>query len=220
MTQTICITLVEDNHDYRDIITLTLGAESDIELINQFGTSEAALRELKAMPAGTTPDLILLDLRLPGMSGLEALPHFREALPDTPVIVLTQSDNEADVLAAISRGAAGYLLKSSTLEKLTEGVRTVMTGGAALDVSIAGFILKTLQKKLTPQEINTILTPRELEILTLLSEGLVKKEIALGLNISFATVDTHIRHIYEKLDVQNAPSAVRKAFNLGLFSAR
>jgi len=220
MTQTIRITLVEDNHDYRDIITLTLGAESDIELINQFGTSEAALRELKAMPAGTTPHLILLDLRLPGMSGLEALPHFREALPDTPVIVLTQSDNEADVLAAISRGAAGYLLKSSTLEKLTEGVRTVMTGGAALDVSIAGFILKTLQKKLTPQEINTILTPRELEILTLLSEGLVKKEIALGLNISFATVDTHIRHIYEKLDVQNAPSAVRKAFNLGLFSAR
>jgi len=219
MTQTIRITLVEDNHDYRDIITLTLGAESDIELINQFGTSEAALRELKAMPAGTTPHLILLDLRLPGMSGLEALPHFREALPDTPVIVLTQSDNEADVLAAISRGAAGYLLKSSTLEKLTEGVRTVMTGGAALDVSIAGFILKTLQKKLTPQEINTILTPRELEILTLLSEGLVKKEIALGLNISFATVDTHIRHIYEKLDVQNAPSAVRKAFNLGLFSA-
>ena len=144
MTQTIRITLVEDNHDYRDIITLTLGAESDIELINQFGTSEAALRELKAMPAGTTPHLILLDLRLPGMSGLEALPHFREALPDTPVIVLTQSDNEADVLAAISRGAAGYLLKSSTLEKLTEGVRTVMSGGAALDVSIAGFILKTL----------------------------------------------------------------------------
>tara|TARA_B110000285_G_scaffold21164_1_gene20507 strand:+ start:1191 stop:1853 length:663 start_codon:yes stop_codon:yes gene_type:complete len=220
MTQTIRITLVEDNHDYRDIITLTLGAESDIELINQFGTSEAALRELKAMPAGTTPHLILLDLRLPGMSGLEALPHFREALPDTPVIVLTQSDNEADVLAAISRGAAGYLLKSSTLEKLTEGVRTVMTGGAALDVSIAGFILKTLQKKLTPQEINKVLTTRELEILTLLSEGLVKKEIALGLNISFATVDTHIRHIYEKLDVQNAPSAVRKAFNLGLFSAR
>ena len=219
MTQTIRITLVEDNHDYRDIITLTLGAESDIELINQFGTSEAALRELKAMPAGTTPHLILLDLRLPGMSGLEALPHFREALPDTPVIVLTQSDNEADVLAAISRGAAGYLLKSSTLEKLTEGVRTVMTGGAALDVSIAGFILKTLQKKLTPQEINKVLTTRELEILTLLSEGLVKKEIALGLNISFATVDTHIRHIYEKLDVQNAPSAVRTAFNLGLFSA-
>ena len=219
MTQTIRITLVEDNLDYRDIITLTLGAESDIELINQFGTSEAALRELKAMPAGTTPDLILLDLRLPGMSGLEALPHFREVLPDTPIIVLTQSDHEVDVLNAISQGAAGYLLKSSTLEKLTEGVRTVINGGAALDASIASFILKTLQAKLAPQEVNNVLTLRELEILTLLSDGLVKKEIANRLNITFATVDTHIRHIYEKLNVKNAPSAVRKAFKLGLFSA-
>jgi DNA-binding NarL/FixJ family response regulator len=219
MTKKIRITLVEDNLDYRDIITLTLGAENDIELINQFGTSEAALRELKAMPKGTTPDLILLDLRLPGMSGLEALPHFRETLPDTPIIVLTQSDHETDVLDAISQGAAGYLLKSSTLEKLTEGIRTVMSGGAALDPSIAGFILKTLQTKLAPQEINNILTPRELETLILLSDGLVKKEIADRLDISFATVDTHIRHIYEKLHVQNAPSAVRKAFNLGLFSA-
>ena len=217
MTQNIRITLVEDNLDYRDIITLTLGAESDIELVNQFGTSEAALRELKAMPKGKLPDLILLDLRLPGMSGLESLPHFREALPDTPIIVLTQSDNEADVLEAISKGAAGYLLKSSTLEKLTEGIRTVMDGGAALDASIAGFILQTLQTKLAPQEVNQVLTPRELEILNLLSDGLVKKQIGERLDISFATVDTHIRHIYEKLDVQNAPAAVRKAFNLGLF---
>jgi len=219
MTDTIRITLIEDNRDYRDIISLILGAESDIELLSQFGTAEAALRELKAIPAGTTPDLILLDLRLPGMGGLEALPHFREALPKTPIIVLTQSDHEVDVLAAISLGAAGYLLKSSTLEKLTEGVRTVMSSGAALDANIAGFILKKLQSQLAPQEINTVLTPRELEILTLLSNGLVKKEIADQLNISFATVDTHIRHIYEKLDVQNAPSAVRKAFILGLFSA-
>ncbi|MDG1242494.1 MAG: response regulator transcription factor [Opitutae bacterium] len=218
MTKNIRITLVEDNLDYRDIITLTLGAESDVELISQFGTSEAALRELKAMPAGKTPDLILLDLRLPGMSGLEALPHFRETLPDIPVIVLTQSDNETDVLTAISQGAAGYLLKSSTLEKLTEGVRTVMSGGAALDASIAGFILKTLQSKLASQEIHNVLTPREIEILTLLSNGLVKKQIGTRLDISFATVDTHIRHIYEKLNVQNAPSAVRKAFNLGLFT--
>lgn len=218
MNQTTRITLVEDSQDYRDIITLTLGAESDIELINQFGTSEAALRELKAMPEGGKPDLILLDLRLPGMSGLESLPHFREALPDIPVIVLTQSDNEADVLTAISLGAAGYLLKSSTLDKLTEGIRTVMAGGAALDASIASFILQTLQTKLAPKEINHTLTRRELEILTLISDGLVKKEIAEQLTISFATVDTHIRHIYEKLDVQNAPSAVRKAFKLGLFS--
>jgi DNA-binding NarL/FixJ family response regulator len=218
MKNNIRITLIEDNPDYRDIIALTLGSERDIELIHQFGTAEAALRDLKKMPANEVPDLILLDLRLPGMSGLEALVHFREARPDTPVIVLTQSDEESDVLAAISHGAAGYLLKSSTLEKLTDGIRTVMSGGAVLDASVAAFILKTLQAKLTPQTINQILTPRELEILTLLSDGMLKKGIADELNISFATVDTHIRHIYEKLNVKNAAAAVRKAFNLGLIA--
>ena len=124
-----------------------------------------------------------------------------------------------DVVRAISRGAAGYLLKSSTLDQITEGIRTVMGGGAPLDAGVARFILNTLQTKLPQKEIDNILTERELEILTLLGEGLVKKEIADRLQISYTTVDTHVGHIYDKLEVRNAPSAVNKAHRLGLFSA-
>lgn len=217
MKKKIRVLLIEDNLEFREIITLTLGSEEDIELIGQFGTSEAALRDLKTLPAEEAPDLILLDLRLPGMDGLESLPHFRAVLPHANIIILTQSDDEADVLRAISLGASGYLLKSSTLDQLIEGIRNVMGGGAALDAHIARFILNTLKAKLPQTDINGILAPRELEVLHLLSEGQVKKEIADKLNISYATVDTYMRRIYEKLDVHNAPSAVRKASVLGLF---
>ena len=121
------------------------------------------------------------------------------------------------MLRAISRGASGYLLKSSTLDQITEGIRSIMAGGASLDTGVARFILETLQTKLPKNEIEQVLTPRELEILTLLGEGLVKKEIADQLGISYTTVDTHVAHIYEKLEVRNAPSAVNKAHRLGLF---
>jgi DNA-binding NarL/FixJ family response regulator len=218
MKKNIQVMLVEDNLAYQEIVTLTLSATKDIELTEQFGTSEAALRYLKTADEQAIPDLILLDLRLPGMDGLESLPHFRATLPDTGIIILTQSDAEADVLRAITLGASGYLLKSATLDQLTEGVRTVMAGGAALDSRIARFILKTLKAKLPQTEIENLLSPRELEVLHLLSEGLLKKEIADRLDISFATVDSHFRNIYEKLEVHNAPSAVRKASILGLFS--
>ena len=213
----IRVMLIEDNPEYREVIKLALEDENDIELINQFGTSEIALRSLQDMSTRRDPDLVLLDLRLPGMDGLESLAFFKSAVPDAKIIILTQSDDEADILRAISRGASGYLLKSSTLEQITEGIRSVMDGGASLDAGVARFILDTLQSRLPRTEINNILTDRELEILTLLGEGLVKKEIADQLQISYTTVDTHVGHIYKKLDVTNAPSAISKAYRLGLF---
>lgn len=217
MERSIKVMLVEDNPEYRDVINLALEDEVDIELTSQFGTSEIALRSLQDMSTRKVPDLVLLDLRLPGMDGLDSLPYFRSALPDAKIIILTQSDDEADVLRAISRGASGYLLKSSTVAQITEGIRTVMDGGAPLDSGVARFILDTLQTNLPKGEIENVLTPRELEILTLLGEGLVKKEIADQLDISYTTVDTHVAHIYEKLEVRNAPSAINKAHRLGLF---
>lgn len=217
MKKRIRVMLVEDNPEYREVISLALEDEADIELTSQFGTSEIALRSLQDRSTRKVPDLVLLDLRLPGMDGLDALPYFRTSLPDAKIIILTQSDEEADVLRAISRGASGYLLKSSTLNQITEGIRDVMDGGASLDTCVARFILDTLQTKLPKGEVENILTPRELEILSLLGEGLVKKEIAGQLDISYTTVDTHVAHIYEKLEVRNAPSAINKAHRLGLF---
>jgi len=217
MTTTIRTMLVEDNRDYRTVIEHALEIETDIKLTSQFGTAEIALRSLEDTRTRNVPDLILLDLRLPGMDGLEALPWFRKALPNAKVIILTQSDSEADVLKAIKLGASGYLLKSTRADQLTAGIRSVMSGGAPLDTGVARLIIETLQAKLPDNEPEGILSKREFEILTLLAEGLVKKDICKHLKISYSTVDTHVAHIYNKLDASNAPAAVSRAYKLGLF---
>ena len=210
--------LVEDNRDYRSVIEHALEVEPDIELISQFSTPEIALRSLEDQKTRKVADLILLDLRLPDMDGLEALPWFQKALPDAKVIILTQSDAEADILKAIKLGAAGYLLKSTRADQLIDGIRNVMSGGASLETGVARLIIETLQTKLPDSEPEELLSKREFEILTLLAEGLVKKKICEQLNISYSTVDTHVAHIYNKLNASNAPAAVSRAYKLGLFS--
>ncbi len=216
MPHIIRIMLVEDNPEYREIISLAIEDEPDLDLISQYGTSEIALRDLRDTSRHETPDLILLDLRLPGMGGLESLPHFRSLLPDVKIIILTQSDNETDVLQAISQGANGYLLKTASVTKITEGIHTVMAGGATLDAGVARFIMNTLKSHLPRNQMEHLLTKRELEILTHLGEGLLKRDIAKQLYISTTTVATHVTHIYRKLNVQNAPAAVTKAFQIGI----
>lgn len=220
MSQPIRIMLVEDNPEYREIISLAIEDEPDMELIRQYGTAEIALRDLRGGSSGRTPDLLLLDLRLPGMGGLESLPLFRSSLADIKIIILTQSDGEADVLHAISQGANGYLLKTASVTQITEGIRTVMAGGATLDAGIARFIMNTLKARLPKDQVKNVLTNRELEILALLGEGLLKKEIAKQLHVSTTTVATHVAHIYRKLNVQNAPAAVTKAFRTGILPAQ
>ena len=108
-------------------------------------------------------------------------------------------------------------MKSANIREILDGIRTVMSGGASLDASIAKFILQDLQSRLPKKQVDIELSHRELEILELLGEGLVKKEIAHRLDIGYSTVDTHVGHIYEKLQVRNAPSAVSKAYRMGIF---
>jgi two-component system nitrate/nitrite response regulator NarL len=216
MKTIIRVTLVEDHPSYRETVGLALEGEADMKLVGEFGTAERALRQLGIERGRIQADVILLDLNLPGMSGLEAIPLCKAAVPDAKVIVLTQSDREADVLRAIASGASGYLLKSSTVKQITEGIRTVVAGGASLDANVAHFILDTLRATLPEKDAEDLLTPREMEVLNLLSEGLAKKEIADKLGISPTTVVTHVSHIYEKLQVQNAPGAVAKAFGAGI----
>lgn len=218
MKRKIRIMLIEDHPEYREVIELSMSKEQDLELISQFGTAERALRSLQDLSTRQVPDIILLDLNLPGMNGLEAIPFFDTALPDVKIIILTQSDREADVFRAISVGASGYLLKSSTLMSITENIRSVMDGGAPLDAKVARYILTTMKANLSETEVETpLLSPREMEVLNLMAEGLAKKEIADRLNISTNTIVTHAAHIYEKLNANNAPSAINKAHRLGLF---
>ena len=208
--------LVEDNPEYREVINLALEDELDIDLISQFGTTEVALRNIQDPKTPQQPDLILLDLQLPGMSGIEALPYFKTVAPDTKILILTQSDNESHVLSAISNGADGYLLKSADLDEITNRIRTVMDGGASLDPNVAKFILNTLQTKLPQTKIEATLTVREIDVLELIADGMVKKEIAEKLSIGYTTVDSHVGNIYKKLDVKNAPAAISKAFREGI----
>ena len=218
MKNGINVMLVEDNPAYRKSIGYALNGRDGINLPHQFGTAEIAIQSLLEMEPAKIPDVVLLDLNLPGMSGLEALPWFKKYIPDANVIVLTQSDAEADVLHAIQEGAMGYLLKSSTVKQIKKAIRSVMDGGSTLDGKVAKFIVTTLNERVPKHVQESTLSQRELEILTLLSEGLVKKEIGDRLNIGYSSVATYTRRIYEKLHVVNAPSAVSKAFRAGILT--
>ncbi|MEJ6570441.1 MAG: response regulator transcription factor [Akkermansiaceae bacterium] len=217
MKNRINVMLVEDHPEYRETLEFVLGKEKDIELISQFGNAELALRSLKDGSPGDQPDIILLDLNLPGMSGLDAMPWFKEYIPEAKIIILSQSDMHADVLRAVQQGASGYLLKSCTMIEITQGIRTVNDGGATLEPSLAHFILDTLQPQLPKAANETALTQRELEILTLIGDGLTQKQISSQLKISTYTVTDHLKHIYEKLNVANAPQAISKAYKTGIF---
>lgn len=211
--------LIEDNDEYREVIRFAIGREDDLELFSQFGTAEMAVSSLDKIRSKLVPNVILLDLRLPGMSGLEAIPYFKERLPNAKIIVLSQSDAAGDVIRSITLGAAGYLLKSSTVQQVKEGIRNVMQGGASIDPNVAQHLINSLRGRPTPLVSNKLLSDREFQVLELLADGLQKREISEKLGISYPTVDAHVRHIYEKLDVKNAPSAVRTAYRMGVFTS-
>ena len=217
MTEPIHLELIEDNVDYAASIEISLEFVSSISLVKSYGAAESALRVWRTQKSLSQPEVILLDLNLPGRSGIEALPEIKKCLPDTAVLILTQSNYEPDVLAAIQAGASGYLLKSATRDQLIEAIQLVHRGGSPLDPKIAQYILKALQKKSKPDTEAYSLTSREIEVLRLIGEGLVKKEIAAALEISIHTVDNHTRSIYDKLNVYNAPAAISKAYQKGLF---
>lgn len=217
MKHFIKIMHVEGSRKYREGIQFALDNEEDMKLIGQFGTVESALDSLRDSSTRQVPDLILLDLRLPGMGGLDAIPRFAESMPEAKIMILSQSDQHADVLRAIALGAAGYLLKSSTLARIKEAIRTVVAGGASLDPGVANFLLHSLRSRLPKEDVVNLRSKREIEVLSHLGEGLSQKEIAERLGISPLTVDSHVRHIYGKLKVHNAPAAVNVAHRLGLF---
>lgn len=219
MEKLVRIMLVEDNREYRDVIQFALEDEPQMELVGPFATAEMALSSLQRdEEVLTLLDIILLDLRLPGMSGLKAIPFFREIIPTAKIIILSQSDSEDDVIEAITLGASGYLLKSATIQQVKESIQSVLEGGASLDPQVARYLVRALKSDPLKSVSAKFLTKREREVLELLADGLPKKSIADTLCISYATVDTHVQHIYEKLNVNNAPAAVRSAYQMGIFS--
>ncbi len=210
------VILIEDNHEYRKAVTIALERIKQIELVAKYGTAEEALREIQNNPLLQSLDVVLLDLNLPNLTGLESIPWIRKYAPQAKIIILTQSEKKADVLSALQIGASGYLLKSSNIRQIKEAITTAIKGGASFDGKISNHILAQLQENPPKVILNEELSERELQVLQQLSQGSTKKEIAKALKISPHTVASHVKHIYEKLAVLNGPAAISKAYEAGI----
>jgi DNA-binding NarL/FixJ family response regulator len=217
-SDTIRIVLIEDNPEYRRALSLAMEHSTGFELVGKFGTAEQALAEMRAGKLSRNVDMVLLDLGLPRMQGLESIPWIQKFAPEARIVVLTQSDKKADVINAIRMGVAGYLLKSSSMESIREGISEVMEGGASIDPEVAMYLLKQIRSPdaEVTKKVMTPLSKRELEVLDCISKGLARKEIGRKLGIAENTVVSHIRHIYDKLNVPNAPSAISSAYQSGI----
>lgn len=216
MKKKITLMLVEDSAEYRHVIQFAFKDDPNMELVGVFGTAEQAMRSLQNESTRIVPDIVLLDLNLPGISGLEALPDIARLAPGSKILVLTQSETEADVIGAIRLGAAGYLLKSSSVQELRSGIQIVADGGASVDPKMAMYLLDAVRDGALATNSDPAISKREMEILSLIGQGLARKEIAERLDISHKTVANHIAHIFEKLDVPNSPAAINKAHEIGL----
>jgi len=211
-TPSATIWLVEDYRPLR--LTLREALElSEGASVRDFFNCETALNALNE--GAENPDVIILDLGLPGMSGIEGLRRFKETTPSTEIIVFTVFDDRERVFEAICAGASGYLLKSESLDRIVAAVREVKCGGAPMSHEIARSVLDRFSR-IKPTRSDIELSTREQDVLRLLADGLTKKEIAANLDLSLHTVDNYLRRIYGKLHVNTLGGAVAKALRDGL----
>ena len=202
-----CVWLIEDNALYLQAISSLIERQDDLCCPVAAGSCEEALAEIGA---GRVPDIVLMDIGLPGIDGIAGARAFREQSPASRVIMLTVHEERDTVFQALKAGASGYLLKSSPAERLVESIREVRAGGAPLNAHIARKILDEFgQDKQAAADYG--LTARESEILELMVGGLTLRQLAEQLCISVHTIDTHSRNIYAKLQVRSRSSAVAKA---------
>lgn len=200
------IIIYEDNDILRESIISMLSLNDQFEVAGAYNNVLGVEEQMKT----TRPDCILMDIDMPGMTGIEALPKIRKIKPEVPVIMLTVFDDNFHVLTAIQSGATGYLLKKHISTKLFDAIQDVMEGGSPMSPAVARMVIDSMQHK--RQDIYN-LTAREREILASLSQGNSYKMISAAMNISIDTVRTHIKKIYEKLQVHSQTEAVSKAIN-------
>jgi DNA-binding NarL/FixJ family response regulator len=200
------VAIVEDNPVVRKTFAQWIEAAPGFRCVFACATAEEALAELPRLK----PDVVLMDIHLPGESGIACTAQLKERLPGVQVIIVTVYRNQELIFQALQAGACGYLLKRSSPEELLKAISEVLAGGAPMTSEIARMLVEAFQKKPANLVASDGLTPRESEILVLLSEGLSNKEIADRVSISYDTVRAHLRHIYEKLHVRGRTEAVRR----------
>lgn len=210
--------LVEDDPGYRTSISFLLGHTSGLSCPEAFGDCETALDLLDAYADRAKPfalpNVLLLDINLPGLNGLDAIEAFKQRLPKTQVVMLTIRDDPDTIYTAFAAGASGYLFKNANVDEIIEAVRQAARGGMLMPAPVASKVLSLFQQTPAPDDFG--LSEREREVLAEMAEGYTQKEIAARLFVSPNTVNTHIQHIYAKLHVHCAPEAVAKAIRAGL----
>jgi DNA-binding NarL/FixJ family response regulator len=202
----VSIWMVEDDALFREAVKTLLDRTPGFACERTFPSCEEALAALEIEDA---PRILMMDIGLPGMSGIEGTRRVKELSPATDVLILTIYEDNERVFDAICAGASGYLLKNSTMEELVGALNQVIKGGAPMNAQIARRVLNLFARMATPQG-KYELSPREKEVLNLLVDGLAEKEIANKLNVSFHTIDTHLKNIYQKLHVHTRSGVVAK----------
>jgi DNA-binding NarL/FixJ family response regulator len=202
----ITVSIIEDDWHTRDGLWQLINRDAEFKCISQHADAEDAVQKLPALK----PDVVLTDIHLPGMSGVEAVRQLKIMLPRTQFIMSTvYKDNDA-IFSALMAGANGYLLKQTPPKELLAALREACAGGSPMTSQVARKIVEAFRQTLSPADETENLSPREYEVLELLSQGYLYKEIANQLQISYRTVATHIEHIYEKLHVHSRTQAVAK----------
>jgi DNA-binding NarL/FixJ family response regulator len=206
----IRLLLVDDHPVFRDGLRGVFADDPDFEVVGEAGNGAEALARVERDGA----DVVLMDLRMPEMGGVEAIRRLRERAPSVRVLVLTTYDTDSDVLPAIEAGATGYLLKDAPRDELIRAVRAAFEGQPVLSPAVASRLMGRVRQP-PPAE---PLSQRELDVLRLVAGGATNREAARRLFVSEATIKTHLLHIYEKLGVRDRAAAVGEAYRRGLLT--
>lgn len=211
--QPIRVILFDDSKDLREMFRLLVDAQPDMVCVAVHPDLGQLLRDIGA----AKPDVIVMDIQMPGMNGIEGVRLVRARYPEARVLMQTVFDDDARVFDAIRAGASGYLLKTSSVDDMMKAIRDVHAGGSAMTPAIAGKVLEFFRRgePASTHKEDPGLSDREKDVLVRLVDGHSYKMIAAELGISFHTVNTHIRHIYEKLHVCSSTEAVSKALKNG-----
>jgi DNA-binding NarL/FixJ family response regulator len=205
----IKVSIVEDNEQLRATLARMIDRAAGFECVGHHPSAEAGLA---AIP-NEKPDVVLMDINLPGLNGVECVRQLKERMPDVQIVMLTAYEDTENIYNSLAAGAAGYLLKRSKSAEILEALRDVQDGGSPMSTHIARKVVQSFQSRpvAAPVAPTEELSPREQEVLDLLSQGFMYKEISDKLGIGFETVRTYVRRIYEKLHVRTRTEAVAKA---------
>lgn len=202
----ISIAIVEDEKNYNNALKKVINYQTDMKVIAQFFDGNEALNNLPSI----SPDVVMMDIQLQDMLGIEIIEKLRKDMPDTQFIMCTSFEDDEKIFNSLKAGAMGYLIKGESMDKILTSIRDVYNGGAPMSFSIARRVLNHFERKITEVKGFDELTNREKEILELLSQGLLYKEIADQKCISMDTVKKHVGNIYRKLHVSNKVEAINK----------